>query len=157
MSEPTFASIAIGRRAVAIALFAELHLSRVLFKDLMADETKAADALTAFIRHLVFQYQIQSAVMETPTLGRPRVTQLYVAAEHALRLDAVPYWRSPLHVVLQSYAIPPLRRRQQVREVAATLWPAVVTERHARLGLDSAALGLSTQIDHLLGINNENE
>ena len=66
--------------------------------------------------------------------------------EH-LREEGIPMWQVDRPALLSAYGIPPIKTRQNLRQIAKSVWPALESGSDALL--DAALLGLYVQTERL--------
>ena len=80
---------------------------------------------------------------------RGQRTQLLTAvAERKLLALGVPLWKVTDAQLLESYSIPPLGQKHELRMIARSIWPYVATQHLP--ALDAALVGLYAQVERLL-------
>ena len=153
MSSQISAAIAIRRRSAAIALFHQTHLEDVLERQFPTESTKAEASLASFIYRTLNEFPIEQASLEDASGPSERVVRFYGQAEGLLRNEAVPIEKIDEQELYESFAVPPLKRRDQLRNIIRTILPALDSPEVGLAALDAAALGLYCEIERLFRIN----
>lgn len=151
-SHHRLAGIRIERRAVAIAIFSGEHLDSVpVVRQLSSDSQKAVESAAAFITRMLDRRPFIAAALETIPGGqevqRALLSQTIVRILHE---RGVSLWHVPKREVISAFGQPPLRFRNQVRDVITSIFPEVNGSFGGPLIKDALALGLYCQIEHLL-------
>ncbi len=153
MPDLTLAAIIIRRRTAVIALFRKTGIEDILVRELSSDLQKAENSVTGFLRQTLERHHIELVAMENVEHQTARIQQLHKQAESVLRAEGMPIQEVPLAELFQSFAIPPLRQRSQLRRIARSIWPALNDRRLGQVGSDAAALGLYLQTERLFNLN----
>ena len=144
-------ALSISRRMLGAAIFKSNRLEHIEVRSVLADERRAVQTSEAFISWLVQMFEVKSAAIETPdTRNGDRRDILYKSVIAELRRHSVPIWEVSPTEMLQSFAEPPLGRRDQVRKIAASFWPVLKGGATAEAKLDAAAVGIYVQLRRLL-------
>lgn len=152
MNDLTLAALSIERRTVALALFTNSHLEDVLIRHLPDEMAKAIQSLTGFLNSSIDLQHVQFMALPLPTTKSSRRAQmLNRTATDTLRLAGIPLMQVSEQQLLESYALPSLGNREQLRRSARSLWPSLNNVRATRCSLDAALLGLHAQVQRLLG------
>jgi hypothetical protein len=153
MSDLTLAAISIRRRTAAIAVFRKTHLDDVLIRELATNQQKAENSIAGFVRQFLAQHQIELVAIENRPEQSSRIQQLYEIATTVLRTESVPIQVVPEEDLFQSFAIPPVQYRSQLRKIAQSIWPQLDNREFGRAPIDAAALGLFVQTERLFILN----
>lgn len=142
-------ALKIRRRVITAAVFSGRSLEHIEALQLCNDPQEVSDAAARFIASLVERFRPDSAAIGL-SRGRvgQRVTTLIETAEAMFRGAGIPFWRIENQPVLESYAVPGLKSRQQLRPIVRSFWPHLA-ERQLT-GYEAAALGLHVQVERLL-------
>ena len=153
MNELTLAALSFERRTVALAVFTNSHLENVLIRHLPEEMTKAMQSLTAFLNITIDLQHIQFMVLPLPTTGiSKRAEMLNRTAVQTLRIAGIPLIQVSEQQLLESYGLPSLESREQLRRSARTIWPSLNNVKATHGSLDAALLGLHVQIERLLSL-----
>jgi hypothetical protein len=153
MNDVVLAAFSIERRAVCFTLFRQIRLEDVLLRQLPPDEIKAASLITGFLNQVLERDEIGYFAFATPPdRASNRHRQLYAAGLAEVRTKGIPYIEVPESDLLSTYGHPPLKRREQLRKVGRTIWPALNSKPASRAAVDAAVLGLHVQVERLFGL-----
>jgi len=145
-------ALALERRLAVLVSFHNLHLDDVLCRSLPEDTELASQRLTLFLKQQVETRRIEFVVLETPRVSwTERMQKLFHSAKDTLRSVGIPLEEVELGSLLNGYGHPPLRRREELRKAAWSIWPSLQDLRAKRSGAEAAALGLHLQIGRLFG------
>jgi len=149
-------AIRVERRTVAIAVFHGTHLEYVDARQLSSNHGKAESSAVGFIRWILSRFAIESAALESIPDKREILRRILHEAICAnLRDQMLSVWEIPREVLLGSYGYPPLRSREQLRQVAVSIWP-ILAGNHARVFMqDAAILGLHVQTERIFIIDQD--
>jgi len=142
-------AIKIRRRSVAVALFSGRTLEYVDTLQLCNEPAAATDAVARFLATLLDRFHPDSSAIGI-SRGRigERVTTLTETAEMMLRAAGIPFWRIEDRMLLETYAVPKLKGRQQLRPIVRSFWPHLAEKQLT--GYEAAALGFHVQVERLL-------
>jgi hypothetical protein len=147
-------AVRIERRTVAAAIFQGDHLEYADARQLSSARDKAVASAVGFVNWMLARFPVESVALESiPNDGEFQRRVLHDAICSALRERATPIWEIPKAVLLEGYGDPPLKSRQQLREIATSVWPVIAGTRAKVFIQDAAALGLHVQIERLFIIN----
>ncbi len=148
-------AIRVERRAVAAAIFDGEHLEYTDSRQLSSSSDKALSSANGFLQWLLMHFAIESAALEAIPNGHEIQRRLlHDGLSEVLRERMLPIWEIPRTVLLEACGEPPLKTREELRQVATTLWP-VIAGSHAKVFIqDAAILGLHVQIERLFITNN---
>jgi hypothetical protein len=146
-------SIRIERRTVAAAIFDGEHLAHTDSKQLSSSNDRALNSAVGFVEWTLNRFNVESAAIEGIPGGDFQRRCLHDAITEVLRERGLPIWEIPKAALLEGCGHPPLRSRQQLREIATSVWP-VLTGTHAwPFVQDAAILGLHVQIERQFIVN----
>jgi hypothetical protein len=145
-------AVKLRRRSVAVALFSGRTLEHIETLQLCNEPEAVTDTVARFIATLLDIFHPDSAAIGV-SRGRPgeRVKILTETAQTMLRAAGIPFWRIEDRMLLETYAVPKLKGRQQLRPIVRSFWPHLA-EKHLT-GYEAAALGLHVQVERLLSHN----
>jgi hypothetical protein len=147
-------AIRIERRCVATAVFTGRRLDAVRVRQLASDPVKAELSTAGFVRSIVGEFEIESAVLEHVSCPEDvQRTVLARAVSHQLRESAVSLMEVDRRRVAAAFGHPPLVTRQDVRDAVLRIWPQLTPRRGQLCVLDAAAMGLFVQTEHLFSLN----
>lgn len=142
-------AIKVERRSVAAAVFVGDRLDFHDMRHLPAQAEKAIESALAFLRWVVDDCEIESATLERMTNGKQiRRAVLNQAILDMLRSESLPIWEVGKRELLEAYSHPPLRSRQELRQVVLSiLWSMFNTDKPGFQEIDAGALGLYVQTE----------
>jgi hypothetical protein len=148
------AAIRIERRAVAVAILSgENLLYAPLVRQLSSDRDKAIGSAAAFISRILAKCPFETAALETlPEGTEVQRTALMQTIHRVLSEQAVGIWQASKQDILAAFGHPPLRFRNQVREVVSSIWPDINGGFGSPLIKDALALGLYCQTEYLFNL-----
>jgi hypothetical protein len=149
------AAIRVDRRAVAVAVFNGDHLVYARARQLSASPGKAISSAVGFIERIMRQFEVKSAVIEAIPNGHEwHRKALQGAIVRALADDEINAGEIFKAELFQAYALPPLRSRKQLKEIACKIWPILDEQSGGPWIHDAAMLGLYVQIETAFDNNN---
>jgi|SRR5437762_5692758 len=147
--QPKLAAFKIFRRSATVAIFSGRNLDFVDIHYLSNVPKVAAETLDRFLGWIVENFHPQTAALATDEDERhPRTQLLTDAAEQKLRDSGIPIWKVSDAQLLESYSIPALTQKHDLRLIARSMWPYVASQHLP--ALDSALVGLYVQVERLL-------
>jgi hypothetical protein len=148
---PDLAAIRIERRAIAVTIFRGTRLKYApIVHQLASDGNKALGSAAMFIGRLPEKCAFSSAAIELlPDGCEAQRSQLTKIICEVLVQAQVAIHRFPKAEVLAAFGHPPLRFRNQVREVISAMWPEINGSFGSPLIRDALALGLHAQTERL--------
>jgi len=147
-------SIRVERRAVAIAIFYGDRLEHTDVKQLSSSHDKALASALGFVNSIVERFPVESATLESiPTGHEFQRRILHNGVWRTLRDLGLPIWEIGKTELFRSFGYPPLRSRNELREVAVSIWPVLEGTRAKVFIQDAAVLGLHIQTERLFIIN----
>ena len=151
------ASLAVGRRVVALALFSGQELECFDFRSLPNDKEKAEAGAAAFIRKAFETLQFGTAAIQSGKLGSARREDLRQVIYDTLREQGVPILETSEEELFAGFRSPPISRRGEFRKIVCSMFPQL-SEHEANLPLvDAVALGLHMATERVLAVNDQNE
>lgn len=148
--ETTLAAFIIERRTVAFALFTNSRLDGISIRHIPAEISKAEHSVTGFLnRTFDVQHITFIALAQLRANSSKRAAILHRAAIDAIRAVGIPLIEVPDERLFDSYAHPALRKREQLRRIARSIWPSLNNARATHSAQDAALLGLHTQVERL--------
>ena len=150
MIDLSLAALSIERRTVALALFTNGRLSGISIHHLPIQPAKASHSLAGFLNSSFDLHHIQNVALEQSSSGHSdRAKVLRGVAIDAIRQAGIPLIEVSVNDLLSSYAHPALRKREQLRRIARSIWPSLNNARATHSAQDAALLGLHTQVERL--------
>jgi len=146
-------SLVLAHSVSACAVFREQTLVLWDARKLPSTLIEASKAITAQISRQLQAFNISAAVLEQPFHETRRLTFLRQAAKDDFRRAGVPIFEVAESEVLTSFSLPQAKDREELRRVAATLFPNIPTNGLFASCLDAAALCLHFQTNRLLSAN----
>jgi hypothetical protein len=153
MFDSTLAAVSIQRRAAAIAIFRKSHLEEVFTRQFPNDLRIAENRMIGFIRRVLDRSRVGLVTVETADTKSDRIRGLWQVANEIFRAEGIPIQATASDILYNSFAVPPLRNRDQLRRIARSIWPQLDNRESGRVALDAAVLGLHTQTERLFTIN----
>jgi hypothetical protein len=142
-------AIRIRRRSVAVAVFSSRHLEYLDILHLCNEPEIVTDAVARFVARILENFKPGNVALGTRRAAQgERVKTLTQLIENMLTVEGIPIWRVEDKTLLESYAIPKLRNKDQLRPIVLSFWPHL-GHRQAS-AFEAAALGLHVQVDRLL-------
>jgi|SRR5579872_4846210 len=145
---PRLMAVRIERRAVAVAVFSGLHLEGRRVLQLSSDSTRAEESSSSFIREVLSENDCPSAAVESIS-GDVRRAILYAAILKQCRTKGISVWEISGRIVLETLAHPPLKSRNELRDLMLQMWPVQGLKQSQMCALDAFALGLYIQTERL--------
>jgi hypothetical protein len=148
------AAIRIERRAIAVAIFSGDQLKYPpVARQLSSDPAKALGSAAMFIHHIRDKCSFNNSAIEMlPSGYEAQRSHLAQIVTEVLIERQVAIWQFAKREVLTAFGHPPLRFRNEVREVMSAMWPEVNGGFGSPLIRDALALGLYCQVEHLLSL-----
>lgn len=145
------AAIRVERRGIAVAIFHGTQLRYPpIAHQLSSDGNKALGSAAMFISRLLDKCHFSSAALEQLPQGcEVQRAQLAKIITDILLHDQVAVHRYAKREVLAAFGHPPLKFRNQVREVISAIWPDINGSYGGPLVKDALALGLYAQTERL--------
>ena len=151
MNEVDLAAFSVARRAVCISLFRQLDIEDVLIRQLPANERRAVDSVVGFLNQILEENRVAQFAFALPSdAGSERHRRILMNAIELVRRRGIPRIEIPASDLLVAYGYPPLTRREQLRNVGRSIWPALHSRAATRLPIDAALLGLHVQTERLI-------
>lgn len=151
IAEPDLAAIRIERRAIAVAIFHGTTLKYPpIAHQLGSDPNKALGSAAMFISRIRDKCAFSSAALELlPDDREVQRQQLSKIISDVLIQAQVAIHRFPKAQVLAAFGHPPLRFRNEVREIISAMWPDINGSFGSPLIRDALAVGLYAQTQRL--------
>jgi hypothetical protein len=144
------AAFKIFRRSATATIFSNRGLEFIDIKHLSNDPAKATETLNRFVAWILESFRPELSALGTDEEdNKPRTAMLTSIVEGLLRQHGIPIWRVADKDLLDSFATPALTQKHELRQIARSLWPQVVTEEQIP-ALDAALIGLYVQTERLL-------
>lgn len=141
-------AIRIERRTVAMALFTGTHLEGWRVRQLPSDSKRAEASCVGFVREVLEEHQCDGAALESTT-GDVARTTLHRGVTELCRELGVSVVEISRQTVIESFAYPAPRTREEVREIISEIWPLPDLKSGRICILDAFALGLYAQTERL--------
>ena len=139
----------IFRRTATVAVFTGRNLDFVDIHHLSNVPKIASEALERFIGWIIENFHPQMAALAVDEEDRqPRARMLTERAERCLLSQGVPICKVTDSQLLESYTVPALTNKHDLRLIGRTMWPYLAA-RHFP-ALDAALIGLYVQTERLL-------
>jgi hypothetical protein len=144
-----FVVFKIFRRAATVAVFTGRNLDFVDIHHLSNVPKIASEALERFVGWIIENFHPQMAALAVDEEDRqPRAQMLTEHAERYLLSQGVPICKVTDGQLLESYAVPALTNKHDLRLIGHAMWPYLAA-RHVP-ALDAALIGLHVQTERLL-------
>jgi hypothetical protein len=142
-------AIRIRRRAVAAAVFSGRQLDHLDILHLCNEPEIVTDAVARFLVRVIENFKPADVALGSSRAPQgERVRALTEMTERMLSSAGIPIWRVEDKAVLESFAVPKLKNKEQLRPIVQSFWPHL---GHRQLAaFEAAALGLHLQIERLL-------
>jgi hypothetical protein len=142
-------AIRIRRRSIAAAVLSGRHLEYLDILHLCNKAEIATDAVARFLAKIIENFKPADGVLGTSRAAQgKRVEALTKLTENMLTVEGIPIWRVDDKTLLESYAVPRLRNKQQLLPIVESFWPHLGNRQRA--AFEAAALGLYLQVERLL-------
>ena len=152
MFDLTLAAVSVHRRTAALGIFRKAHLEEMFTRQFPSDLSKAENAVLGFIRQALERNKVGLVAFELDA-NSDRILLLRRAAMEAVRAEGIPIREVETESLNRTFAIPPLRNRDQLRKVTQSIWPQLDNRDFGRAALDAVALGLCVQMERLFVLN----
>jgi hypothetical protein len=148
MSSKLFA-IKIRRRSVAIAVFSGKTLEYTDTLHLCNEPEAVSDTVAKFLAWVIENYRPASATIGISRARRgQRVSALLEATEKMLLSEGIPVHKIDDRALLESYAIPKLKNKDQLRQIVRSFWPHLSHRQTS--AFEAVALGFYLQVERML-------
>jgi hypothetical protein len=142
-------AIRIRRRSVAAAVFAGRQLEYIEMLHLCNEPEIVIDSVRRFVGRIIENFRPADAALGSSRAPQgERVKSLARMTEEIFSAAGIPVWNVDDKSVLESFAVPKLRNKQQLRPIVQSFWPYLGQRQLA--AYEAAALGLHLQVDRLL-------
>jgi len=148
------AAFKVCRRSISAAVFAGQTLDYIDTQHLSNVPEAAADAAERFISWIIENFHPEVAALSVDEEDRDqqlRAQVLTKSAKEYLLYRGIPVWKTTDSELLQSYAIPALTNKKDLRQIGRSIWPHIEHEQVS--ALDAALVGLYVQTERLLSHN----
>ncbi len=126
------------------------HLDYAQVRHLSSSHQKAEDSALGFVRWVIVTFGVTSAALEeTPQEQDTRSAVLHRLIMQTFREAGVSIWTVGKQQLFDAYAIPAVKNRRELRAIAASCWPILIS-RGDGLCLDATALGRNVETERLL-------
>jgi hypothetical protein len=141
-------SIKVERRSIAIAKFVGTRLDYHEVRHLSSIAEKAQSSAISFLTWVLDNFEFDSVAAEQMSHGDEiRRSVLNQAVLAFLRDNGLPVWEVGRPDLLLAFAHPPLRSRQELREICRDMLWGMFTRTPDSHEIDAAAVGLYVQIE----------
>jgi hypothetical protein len=145
-------AIRIRRRSVATAVFAGRQLEYLETLHLSNDPEIVTDSIRRFLARIIEHFKPADAALGASRASQgERVKSLTQTTQEMLSSAGIPIWTVEDKSVLESFAMPKLKSKQQLRPIVQSFWPHLGYRQLS--AYEAAALGLYIQVDRLLSHN----
>jgi hypothetical protein len=154
MFDLTLGALSLQRRSAAIAIFRKTQLEDIITRQFPNDVSKAESAVVAFVRRVLERTTLDLVAVESVDTKSDRITKLWRGAREVIQIEGMLVQEVRTESLYQSFAIPPLRNRDQLRKIVQSIWPQLEDTRESdHPALDAVALGLFLQTERLFALN----
>ena len=142
-------AIRIRRRSVAAAVFSGRHLEYMDMLHLCNEPEIVTDAVARFLARILENFKPGDVVLGTSRAPQgERVRSLTQLTEKMLTVEGIPIRRVDDKTLLESYAIPRLRNKDQLRPIVRSFWPHLSNRQTS--AFEAVALGFYLQVERML-------
>jgi len=142
-------AIRIRRRSVAAAVFSGRHPEYMEMLHLCNEPEIVTDAVARFLARILENFKPGNVVLGTSrAVQGERVKSLTQLTEKMLTVEGIPIWRVDDKALLESYAVPKLKNKDQLRPIVQSFWPHLGNRQIS--AFEAAALGFHVQVDRFL-------
>lgn len=146
------AAFKIFRRSATAVIFSGRGLEFIDVKHLTNNPNSAGETINRFVGWILESFKPELVALGTDEDdNKPRTAMLTSIVESRLHEQGIPVWKVSDTELLEAYAIPALRQKHELRNIARSLWPQVAKEQLP--ALDAALIGLYIQTERLLSQN----
>jgi hypothetical protein len=142
-------AIKIHRRVVASAVFSGRTLEHLDTLHLCNEPDAVTDTVARFFAWSVENFKPEAAAIGFSRAAQgERVKTLLEMAEGMFAASGMPLWKIDDKTLLESFAVPKLKNKDQLKPIVRSLWPHL--GNHQLPAFEAAALGLHVQVERLL-------
>jgi len=142
-------AIKIHRRHVAAAVFSGKTLDYIDTLHLCNEPEAVTDTVARFLARILENLKPESAAIGISRTNQgERVNALLAMTEKMLQASGIPVWKIDDKTLLESYAIPKLKNKKQLRPIVLSFWPHIGARQQS--GFEAVALGFHVQVERLL-------
>ena len=138
---------------MAIAIFDGEQLLHTDSRQLSSSNDRALSSAVGFVEWTLNRFKAESAAIEAIPSGEFQRRYLHDTITELLRERGLSIWEIPKAALLDGCGHPSLRSRQQLREIATSVWPVLAGTHAWPFVQDAAILGLHVQIERQFIIN----
>jgi hypothetical protein len=145
------AAFKVDRRSITVAVFRGQTLDYIDVQHLSNVPKVAVEAVERFIGWVVENFHPEMAALSVGDEEgdqRLRAQTLTESAEKYLLKQGVPIWKIDDSQLLESYAVPHVANKHELRQIAHSMWPYIGSQHQP--ALDAALVGLFVQTERLL-------
>lgn len=142
-------AVKIRRRSVAIAVFSGNILEYTDTLHLCNEPEAVSDTVAKFLAWILENFEPASAAIGISRVRQgQRVNNLLEMTEKTLLSEGIPVHKIDDRALLESYAIPKLKNKDQLRPLVRSFWPHLGHKQAS--AFEAAALGFYLQVERLL-------
>lgn len=134
------------RRTISIAGFTGDRLDFTNILHLSSDRDKAFSCAVGFLNKTIAHFRPDSATIEGVDDEDTQRADLMRTLIAVLRRHLLPVWTISKHLLFDSFGKPTLKSREELREVAGSIWPLFPGWGTHSMERDAAMLGLHVQL-----------
>jgi len=145
------AAFKVSRRSISAAVFTGQDLDYLDTQHLPNVPEAAADAVERFVSWIIENFRPEIAALAVVEEGRDRQLRAQMLIESTKKYllhRGIPIWETSDPQLLESYAVPAVPSKKELRQIARSMWPHIETEHLP--ALDAALAGLYVQTERLL-------
>lgn len=142
-------AIKIRRRLVSAAVFIGHELEHLDYLHLCDEAEAVTESVARFLARIFEKFRPSTAAIGISLENQgERVKVLTELAENMLRSEIVSIWKVEDKDLLQSYALPKLKNKGELKDIVGSFWPHLEADDLA--AFEAAALGFHVQTERLL-------
>ena len=145
------AAFKVSGRSITVAVFSGQTLDYIDVQHLSNVPKVASEAVERFAGWIIENFHPEMAALsvdEEEKDQQPRAQMLTESVEKYLLKAGVPIWKVNDSQLLESYAVPRVPSKHELRQIARSLWPYVGNQHLP--ALDAALVGLFVQTERIL-------
>jgi hypothetical protein len=146
------AAFKIDRRRVSVSVFEDERLDYTGSRQLPSIYLKALDSAIRYVTWVRNTFAPHGVALENPPDSKTWKAMITQEIISELRVAGIPIFEIEKNTLIESFAHPPFRYRNEVRQVISSIWPVLATNGNNHGILDAAALGLYVQVEKTFAI-----
>jgi len=154
MNTFTLAAFSAEQRIGAVALFSGMQLVDIKLRHLPLDPKKASGSISSLVDRTFRDSKTKFIAISRPaSKAGDRIHACCDAVKKIAAELGIPSVEIDDATLMAAYGHPPLTRKEHVRRVGRTIWPALNDARSRRAAVDAATAGLYIQTERLLSLH----